>query len=119
MKFVLGKIDQQLNTVTEFLEQSGEKVDELKETEVKVLDELSKKSKIMRSQQDGFVAEARESLDEIMKAQEGITRSLGSVGKTLSMLCLCLFILWQPFSKNIKTQFTQMENLKSRHLFVG
>ena len=56
------------------------------ESENKVMDELKKKSRGIRNNQEVFVKQMKESLDDVVKAQEGITKSLNEIGMVLMLL---------------------------------
>lgn len=77
---VLGNLNRQLSTVTEAIEGSPDERNDDNESENKVMDELKKKSRVIRNSQDLFVKQMKESLDDVVKAQEGLTKSLSEIG---------------------------------------
>ena len=72
--------------MTEAIEGTPDERNDDTESENKVMDELKKKSRGIRNNQELFVKQMKESLDDVVKAQEGITKSLNEIGMVLILL---------------------------------
>eukprot|EP00794_Sanderia_malayensis_P006243 gene6243-6962_t len=84
MNSVLDNLNRDLIAATELLEESKSVKDNSDSSEAILLDDLSKTSELLLCNQQGLVDQMKLSYEDVLKTQEGLTRSLhGVVKKTL------------------------------------
>ncbi len=81
MNVILGNINHDLIGITETLEETEGQQKHSDDSEVKMMEELSRKSKNLLSSQEGLLNQMKTSYDDVLKAQEGITKSLHAIGR--------------------------------------